>query len=323
MKSAVVLYADSKLISRQAGEISELISMLKHVLTGVELWFFYSDNKPEFIPEIPGLSQVELIRIDDPYMPELILGLIEQINTEKQADIIFFPGDWFGPELAVRLAYRFNGSSCVQVEGCEMNDDKIEAVKAVYGNNMNARFSLEKRPWCLSPARIAHRNIEFIKGFNPVKDYLYHKELKHEWLKETSVVSCSSGSKLEDTDFVLALGNGVKSRDNMEKLEGIAGSIGAEIAASRKVVMNGWTDMERLVGASGLSLSPKLCIAAGVSGAGVFNVGIKNSDFIAAINVDENAQIFSIADVGVIDDLNDVLYELEKIITSDKIKKEA
>jgi len=87
------------------------------------------------------------------------------------------------------------------------------------------------------------------------------------------------------------------------------------------VVMNAWIDMNRLIGASGLIISPKICLAVGVSGTGVFSAGIKNSGFIVAINIDGKAPIFQIADVGIVGDLKTVLLELEKVITARETKK--
>jgi electron transfer flavoprotein alpha subunit len=85
--------------------------------------------------------------------------------------------------------------------------------------------------------------------------------------------------------------------------------------------MNAWTDMNRLIGASGQIISPKLCIVAGVSGTAVFSVGIKNSEFIVAVNTDSNAPIFQMAHVGIVGDLQGVLSELAKVITAEKAIK--
>jgi len=85
--------------------------------------------------------------------------------------------------------------------------------------------------------------------------------------------------------------------------------------------MNAWADMDRLVGTSGLLLSPKLCITAGVSGSAVFTAGIKASEFIVSINTDRKAPIFQIAHVGIVGELQPILQELEKVILEEKDKK--
>ena len=121
-----------------------------------------------------------------------------------------------------------------------------------------------------------------------------------------------------DADMVLVAGQGVKSRENIEILERIAHNLGAGLGASRPVVMAAWVDMNRLVGASGSVISPKVCLALGVSGAGMFNAGIERAEFIAAVNTDKDAPIFKIADVGIVDDCMAVLEELEKLILSSR-----
>ena len=82
--------------------------------------------------------------------------------------------------------------------------------------------------------------------------------------------------------------------------------------------MNAWAPMERLIGVSGLMLSPKLCIAAGVSGSAAFSAGIKNSGLIVALNTDPEAPIFRLAQVGVVEDLHVFLAELQKVLEAEK-----
>jgi electron transfer flavoprotein alpha subunit len=140
--------------------------------------------------------------------------------------------------------------------------------------------------------------------------------------KEVLTIPDPSTTGLAEADLVLVVGQGANSKATVDVLQGIADSIGAELGVSRPVVMNAWTDINRLIGTSGLILSPKLCIAAGVSGTGVFSVGIKSSECIVAINTDSKAPIFQIADVGIVGDLLAVLSELAEVITAEKTRKE-
>jgi electron transfer flavoprotein alpha subunit len=130
-----------------------------------------------------------------------------------------------------------------------------------------------------------------------------------------------SESGLSHAERVLAVGQGVNSRENMEILENIADTLGAHLGASRPVVMNAWAGMDRLIGVSGLILSPRLCIAAGVSGAGPFMAGIQNSGFIAAINTDGSAPVFKLAHAGIVDDMFAVLPALQKLIKTRQTQK--
>src|SRR5581483_8944884 len=107
--------------------------------------------------------------------------------------------------------------------------------------------------------------------------------------------------------LIVSVGRGIKEKENLPIVEEFAQSLGAELAASRPICDNGWLPMERQVGSSGQTVSPKLYVAVGISGAIQHLVGMKGSKVIVAINKDENAPIFEAADYGIVGDLFDVV----------------
>ncbi len=112
---------------------------------------------------------------------------------------------------------------------------------------------------------------------------------------------------LTSADIIVSVGRGIKEKDNIPIVEELAKALGAELAASRPICDNGWLPMERQVGSSGQTVSPKMYLAVGISGAIQHLVGMKGAKTIVAINKDANAPIFEVADYGIVGDLFEVV----------------
>ena len=121
---------------------------------------------------------------------------------------------------------------------------------------------------------------------------------------------------LSKTDVIVAIGRGIKSKENIALAEKLAEVLGGDIAASRPICDAEWLPIDRQIGSSGQTVAPKLYIALGISGAIQHLVGMKNSGTIAAINKDPEAPIFDIADYGIVGDL----FEAVPVLT-EEIKK--
>jgi electron transfer flavoprotein alpha subunit len=112
---------------------------------------------------------------------------------------------------------------------------------------------------------------------------------------------------LTAAERIVAVGRGIQEEGNLPLVQELAEAMGAELAASRPICDNGWMPMERQVGSSGQTVSPKIYLAIGISGAIQHLVGMKGSRCVVAINKDANAPIFEVSDYGIVGDLFDVV----------------
>jgi electron transfer flavoprotein alpha subunit len=119
---------------------------------------------------------------------------------------------------------------------------------------------------------------------------------------------------LSSAPLIVSVGRGIKEADNLPLVQDLAAALGAELAASRPICDNGWLPMERQVGSSGQTVSPKLYLAVGISGAIQHLVGMKGSQCIVAINKDAEAPIFEVADYGIVGDLFEVVPALTEAL---------
>ena len=234
--------------------------------------------------------------------PETMLKQLVKLAAERTADLYLFSGNCFGSEMAARMGQRCGGTSLTAIDRLTCENDQVTAAKAVYSGHMEAEFELSHAPYCLSVARSFTSSAEInqpaalkeartapVGNESPFpEDYEFAAEQKEENLK--------------NAPFLLVAGRGVRSKEGVAFLEEAAEKLGAVLGVSRPVAMSAWAPMEKLIGASGAFANPEICIAAGVSGAPAFYVGIEKSKWIVSINTDPKAPIHKKADVCIIDD---------------------
>ncbi len=139
-------------------------------------------------------------------------------------------------------------------------------------------------------------------------------ELLGSRVRRVDFVPSEDAHGIQDSDVVVAVGRGIKNGENIPVMEDLAESLDAALGATRDVVDRGWLSYPHQVGLSGKTVTPKLYVGAGASGSIQHLAGMQTSENIVAINTDPDAQIFRVADIGVVGDLFEVVPALaEKI----------
>ena len=123
-----------------------------------------------------------------------------------------------------------------------------------------------------------------------------------------------SGPQLEDSKVVISAGRGMVEKENLELIETLALKLNAAIGGTRAIVDAGWMPYSQQVGQTGKTVKPDVYIACGISGATQHQVGMKDSKFVIAINKDEEAPIFQLADLGIVGDTLSVIPKLNENI---------
>lgn len=243
------------------------------------------------------------------YSADGYTAALAQLIEQVKPTLVLFPHTYqvrdFAPKLATRLG-RILVSDVIRLE--RAGDDFL-FVRQLFQGKMNGDFRASGAgPHFASIQAGAYRadaleaGTAAVETFQPTLDASMIRAHAEEPFRESA-----RAVDLTAAELIVSVGRGIKEKENIAIVEELAKAMGAELAASRPICDNGWLPMERQVGSSGQTVSPKVYLAVGISGAIQHLVGMKGARTVVAINKDSNAPIFEIADYGLVGDLFEIV----------------
>lgn len=253
------------------------------------------------------------------YTPDGYTAALEQLIQAQQPRIIIFPHTYQVRDYAAKLSTRFGKALVSDVVGVRTGSDQTVFVRQLFQGKLNADVRVTGDPQFISVQAGAFRAGEPVSELAQVEKFAPKLDPAQIRSKpEAPFREAQRSVDLTAADIIVSVGRGIKEKDNLPVVEELATVLGAELAASRPICDNGWLPMERQVGSSGQTVSPKVYFAVGISGAIQHLVGMKGSKTVVAINKDENAPIFETADYGVVGDLFEIVPALVEEIKKTK-----
>jgi len=320
--SSVLIFLEVK--NREVSRISWEAMAAAHTLgLPVDVAIVASPGNP-ILSSIQGKTPRTIYAIDHKllhaYTSDGYTEACAQLITQVKPAYVVFPHTYQVRDFAPRLATRFGEVLISDVTGVETDGGTHNFIRQLLQGKLNARYSHTGTGTCfLSVQAGAFRADAAEGGTTTVEPFL--PKLKDEEIRVHPGEPFRASAQTVDLGsaaILVSVGRGIKEEANLPIVQELAAALGAELAASRPICDNGWLPMERQVGSSGQTVAPKVYLAVGISGAIQHLVGMKGSQCIVAINKDENAPIFEVADYGIVGDLFEVVPALTAAIRKAK-----
>ena len=269
-----------------------------------------------FAEDLAGKNIAEVLLVEhdllEAYTPDGYSLALSQVIASSKPDLVLFPHTYQVRDFAPKLAAMLGKGMIADCVGFHKEGDKVVFVRQMFQGKTAADVTFQgAAPWFASFQSGAFR-ADLLKahpsGKAPINKIAV--ELKAEQIRTKPLElfkEAKSSVDLTQAPVIVSIGRGIKAPENIPQAEALAKAIGGEMAASRPICDEGWLPMERQIGSSGQTVAPKLYLALGISGAIQHVVGMKGARTIVAINKDQNAPIFELADYGIVGDIFEIM----------------
>lgn len=274
-----------------------------------------------------GADRVLVVRDEwlESFIVETYSNVLCELVSQRQPEIVLAAATINGRTLLPHAAMRLHAGLTADCTGLAIDPitrDLLQTRPAIGGNILATIKSPEHRP---QMATVRPKSAKPLERENSRKGVIEYVPFKAAWV-DTRVKRVGTREdtgedvNIQEADVVVAGGRGMKKGDNFRLLHRLAGTLGGVVGASRDAVDRGWAKYPRQVGLSGKTVTPRLYVAVGVSGSIQHLAGMKTSDSIVAINSNEDAAIFQVADFGIVGDLFEVLPLLNRKLEAEGLK---
>jgi electron transfer flavoprotein alpha subunit len=255
------------------------------------------------------IAEVLIVKSEkcEKYSPDAYTAVLEKLVAEGDVKAIVAGHTSIGWDVLPKLAARLNLGLVSEVSGVEFEGDKPTFSRAIYNGKLKEKVSVESSPYLLTAERGGFPDVEE-GGSAAINESTLSLDDVVVRTQVTGLVKAEKGGvDLTKSSIIVSGGRGLAKKENFQVVKDLAEALGGDYAASRPVVDNEWVERDRQVGSSGKTVTPKLYVACGISGAIQHLSGMKKSDTIVAINKDADAPIFGVATYGIVADLFEVV----------------
>ena len=267
-----------------------------------------SDENPSI--GLDNCKQTYLKRKSDSLNLSKAVSKISEIIENEDINLILGSSTYMCRDIIAGLSVDLNSSPVSNVIDFIIESGNVSTVNSINGGESlyKTKINSDQALLLIRPKAFDPIEVNFNDNYETIDLDSSDLEVFDIFIEE------KSGPQLEDSKVVISAGRGMVEKENLELIETLALKLNAAIGGTRAIVDAGWMPYSQQVGQTGKTVKPDVYIACGISGATQHQVGMKDSKFVIAINKDEEAPIFQLADLGIVGDTLSVIPKLNENI---------
>ncbi len=321
MSQGILVFVEHRdgVINKTAFEAIAAAQSLGGELAQVVTVVLLGSNVGALAEQLAGYQLAKVISADNPkladYTPDGYTDGLERVIRDLDPQFVLMPHTYLVRDFAPKLAARFGKSLISDCVRAKVANGSVTFTRRIFLGKIDADVVADgQAPIFATFQSGAYRGDQAVRGSGAAVETVSVEVGEVRMKPEAPFQEVKQAVDLSKADVIVAIGRGIKSKDNIALAEKLAEALGGDLAASRPICDAEWLPIDRQIGSSGQTVAPKLYIALGISGAIQHLVGMKNSGTIVAINKDPEAPIFDIADYGIVGDLFEVVPTLTEEI---------